>query len=121
MVRCRSKLLMIELIIVAAIAIGIFGLVFYQSYRDKNRWKRIQSGESLFGDRENIPMLQVDGVSIGSRERPVVIVWSNGTSSPFHTVPDARLQIRKEAERKVTRANEARIFAWDGVEWKQRK
>jgi hypothetical protein len=119
--RRRVNKQMITLIVVAAIAVGIFGLVFYQSYRDENRWKRIQSGKSLFGAREEIPPLKVDGVVIGSRERPVVILWADGTSSPFDTVPDARHHIQKEKSRGVERGGEARIFAWDGVEWKQRK
>jgi hypothetical protein len=104
------------------IAIGLFGLIFYQSYRDKQRWKRLKSGKNPFrkSARREIPPLTVDGTRFVSVSRPIMVIWGNLKQSGFETVPDARAQVEKERQAGSPKANGARIFAWDGESWKQR-
>lgn len=110
------------LILMILIAIGLFGLAFYQSHRDQQRWKRLTAGKSPFRkeDRADIPPLTVDGLCFDSGRRPILVIWSNLKQTAFLTVPDARTQIEKEREAGSSKANGARIFAWDGESWKQR-
>ena len=110
---------MIELIFAAVITLGIFGLVYYQSFRDTQRWKRITSGMSLFGERENIPPLQLEGRSFEPHERRVLIIWGNLDHTGYETMHDAKIAYEKFAGRE--RAVGARFFAWDGESWRQRK
>jgi len=109
---------MFELIIFGSVTLCVFAAAFYQSYRDKERWNRISSGMSLFGDREDIPPLVVDGVTFDPHERRVVVVWGDGKKASFETVSDALRRIEKE---RTAKANAARVFAWDGESWKQRR
>ena len=110
-----------ELIIFGLIALCGFGVAFYQSYRDKQRWNRISSGMSLFGEREDIPPLQLEGATYDPHERRVLVIWNNNQQSSFETVSDAIRKIDQDNEGKKPRAKDARIFAWDGESWKQRK
>jgi len=112
---------MIELIIFGLVALCGFAVVFYQSYRDKERWKRIASGMSLFGEREDIPPLALEGDTYDAHERRVLVVWGNRQQSSFETVSDAKRKIGQEDKSGKGRAREARIFAWDGESWKQRR
>jgi hypothetical protein len=112
---------MLELIIIGFIALCCFAAVFYQSYRDRQRWKRISSGMSLFGEREDIPPLQLEGGTFDAHERRVLVIWGDRQQSSFETVSDARRRIEQEDGRGKTRAREARIFAWDGESWRQRR
>jgi hypothetical protein len=113
---------MITLILMIVIAVGLFGLVFYQSYRDKQRWKRLTAGKNPFRKSEyvEIPPLTVDGVRFDSVGRPILVIWGNLKQTGFLTVPDARAQVEKERQAGNSKANDARIFAWDGESWKQR-
>src|SRR5580692_821700 len=67
LVRIRMKMLIVMILI----AVGLFGLAFYQSYRDQQRWKRLTAGKNPFrkGDRAEIPPLTVDGLSFDSSRR----------------------------------------------------
>ncbi|HEX3797823.1 MAG TPA: hypothetical protein VH413_03910 [Verrucomicrobiae bacterium] len=112
---------MIELCIAGFITVIIFLLVFYQNYRDKARWRRISSGMSLFGDRENIPPLELEGNVFEPHEKRVLIIWSDNSQTAFETVSEAIRRIDKERTNKKARAGHARIFAWDGESWRQRK
>jgi hypothetical protein len=112
---------MIELCIAGVVTLGIFALVFYQSYRDKARWNRISSGMSLFGERENIPPLKLEGATFEPHERRVLIIWSDRGQTSFETVSEAIRRIDKERQSRKARAEGARIFAWDGESWRQRK
>ena len=112
---------MITLLIIIPVAICIFGVAFYQSYRDKQRWKRISSGMSLFGDRQDIPKLVVDGVPLESNDRPVQLIWGDKKRSGFETVFDARQRLERAEQSGKAAARGARIFAWDGEGWVQRK
>lgn len=113
---------MIMLLVTILIAVGLFGLVFYQSYRDKRRWKRLATGKNPFRKREHadIPPLAVDGVTFDSARRPVLVIWGNLKQTGFPTVPDARAQVEKERKAGSSKADGARIFAWDGESWQQR-
>lgn len=110
-----------ELIVVGILALLVFGFAYYQSYRDKWRWKRISSGMSLFGDRKDIPPLVVDGVSFESNDRQVQVIWSDMKRTGFDTVFDARKRIERDIQSGRDSAKTARIFAWDGEGWKQRR
>jgi hypothetical protein len=112
---------MIELYIVGFITFCVFAVAFYQSYRDKARWNRITSGMSLFGEREDIPPLVLEGTTFQPHERRVLIIWANLRHTAFETVTEARRIIEKEAASGSDRAKGARIFAWDGETWRQRK
>jgi hypothetical protein len=103
-------------------AVVLFGLAFYQSYRDNRRWKRLATGKNPFRKRErvDIPPLTVDGARFDSVNRPIIVIWGNLKQTTFLTVPDARVQIEKERQIGSPKANGARIFAWDGENWKQR-
>ena len=103
-------------------AVVLFGLAFYQSHRDKQRWKGLTTGKNPFRKRERvaIPPLTVDGVCFDSVSRPILVIWGNLKQTGFLTVPDARAQIEKERQAGSSKANGARIFAWDGESWKQR-
>lgn len=116
-IRVRMK----ELIIFGLIALCVFAAVFYQSYRDKQRWKRIASGMSLFGEREDIPPLELEGDTFDAHERRVLVIWGNRQQSSFETVSDAKRRIEEESGSGKSRAEAARIFAWDGGSWKQRR
>lgn len=109
-----------ELLIVGVLAVVLFGVAYYQSYRDKRRWKRIVSGMSLFGDRPDIPPLVLDGMSFDSHDRRVMVIWANRKRSGFETVHDARQRVEREKLAGKALALGARIFAWDGESWKQR-
>jgi hypothetical protein len=113
---------MIMLFATALTAVGLFGLAFYQSYRDKQRWKRLTTGKNPFRKRESveIPPLTVDGDTFDSARRPVLVIWGNLKQTGFPTVPDARAQVEKERKLGSSKANGARIFAWDGESWVQR-
>jgi len=110
------------LFITIAAAVGLFGLAFYQSHRDQQRWKRLSSGRNPFrkGERAEIPPLTVDDTRFDSVGRPVLVIWGNLKQTGFITVPDARAQVEKERKAGSSKANGARIFAWDGESWKQR-
>jgi hypothetical protein len=110
-----------ELLILGAITVCIFGVAYYQSYRDKLRWKRISSGMSLFGDRKDIPPLVVDGLRFDPHDRPVLVVWGDSKRNGFETVHDAKRQIERQNQAGKARAKAARIFAWDGESWNQKK
>lgn len=110
-----------EIIFFGFIALCVFAAAFYQSYRDKVRWRRIVSGMSLFGEREEIPPLVVDGATYEPHERRVLIIWGNLKHTALETVTEAKRKIEKESESGASRARGARIFAWDGDHWKQRK
>jgi len=112
---------MTELCILSGIALCVFGFAFYQSHRDKQRWKRIASGKSLFGERNGLPALSVDGARFESKDRPVLVIWGNLKPSGFLTVQEARTRIQIQREAGNPNAKEARIFAWDGEGWKQRQ
>jgi hypothetical protein len=112
---------MTELIIIGLIALCGFAAAFYQSYRDKQRWKRISSGMSLFGERADIPPLELEGDRFDAHERRVLVIWGNRQQSSFETVSDARRKIEQDGESGKARARDARIFAWDGESWKQRR
>src|ERR1700756_5492583 len=111
---------MIALVLVVALVVCVFAVAYYQSYRDKQRWKRIESGMSLFGERPNIPPLVLDGQSFDSHDRHVMVVWGNLKRSGFDTVHDARLRLEREKKAGKAIANGARIFAWDRESWKQK-
>ena len=113
---------MIGLYVAIFIAAGLFGLVFYQSYRDRRRWKRLRSGKNPFrkSGRVEIPPLTVDGLSFDSVNRPILVVWGDAKQTGYQTVSDARAQVEKERQLGSPKANGARIFAWDGASWKQR-
>lgn len=110
------------LIASALTAIGLFGLAFYQSYRDKRRWKRLTTGKNPFrkAERVHIPILTVDGVGHDCAGQPVLVIWGNLKQTGFLTVPDARARVEKERKAGSSKAVGARIFAWDGESWKQR-
>jgi hypothetical protein len=112
---------MLELIIFGGLALCVFAAVFYQSYRDKERWNRISSGMSLFGDRQDIPPLELEGNTFDPHEHRVLIIWGDRKPTPFDTVSDAIRRIEKESGSSGGKAKNARIFAWDGESWKQRK
>jgi hypothetical protein len=112
---------MLELIIFGGLALIVFAAVFYQSYRDKERWNRISSGMSLFGERQDIPPLELEGTTFDAHEHRVLIIWSNRKPASYDTVSDALRRIEKEAATRGSKAQNARIFAWDGESWKQRK
>jgi hypothetical protein len=112
---------MTALIIVSAITLAVFIAVFYQSHRDQQRWKRISSGRSLFGDREDIPPLVVDGKTFEAHEQRVLVIWHDLKQTSFKTVSDARTRIDSLIDSGSTRAREARIFSWDGAAWQQRR
>lgn len=109
-----------ELLIVGALAVVLFTVAYYQSYRDKRRWKRIVSGMSLFGDRPNIPPLVLDGRSFDSHDRHVMVIWADRKRSAFETVHDARQRVEREKQAGKAMALGAMIYAWDGQSWKQR-
>lgn len=109
-----------ELLIMGAVTVLVFGVAFYQSYRDKLRWKRIASGMSLFGDRKDIPPLVLDGESFDAHERHVMVIWGDMKRNGFETVADARQRIERDVRAGKTAAKSARVFAWDGESWKQR-
>ena len=110
------------LLFTALIAVGVFGLAFYQSYRDKRRWKRLARGRNPFrkGELREIPPLTLDGLRFDSVTRPVLVIWGNLKQTGFLTVADARAQLERERLAGSSKANDARIFAWDGESWKQR-
>jgi hypothetical protein len=108
-----------ELIFAVVVTLCLFGLVYYQTFRDRQRWKRISSGMSLFGERENIPPLLLEGRSFEPHERRVLIIWGNLDHTGYETMHDARMAFEK-SDRKE-RSQGARFFAWDGESWKQRK
>lgn len=110
-----------ELIVVGIVALLLFGVAYYQSFRDKLRWKRISSGMSLFGDRKDIPPLIVDGVTFESTDRQVQVIWSDMKRTGFDTVFDARKRIERDINSGKDSAKSARIFAWDGEGWIQRR
>ena len=110
-----------ELCITGFITICLFGFAFYQSYRDKQRWKRISSGMSLFGEREDIPPLELEGMSYEPNERRVMVIWTNQKIGRFETVSDALRRIETEVGAGKEWAKGARVFAWDGESWKQRR
>ena len=109
-----------ELCVASLITVCVFAVAFYQSYRDKQRWQRITSGMSLFGEREDIPPLLLDGASFDSHERRVMVIWGNLKQSSFDTVSEARTKVEKERGSGKARAKGARIFAWDGEIWQRR-
>ena len=109
-----------ELITVGVITFCVFAALFYQSYRDKLRWKRISSGMSLFGDRQDIPPMVLDGRTYEANGRRVMIIWSDLSRTSYETVADAKARVEKDAQSRSSRAKSARIFAWDGESWKQR-
>jgi hypothetical protein len=109
-----------ELIIIGLVTFFVFGTAFYQSYRDKLRWRRISSGMSLFGDREDIPPLVLDDKSYEANGRRVMIIWHDAKRTSYETVADAKMRIEKEIRSRTPNAKDARIFAWDGESWKQR-
>jgi hypothetical protein len=111
---------MYALWIASVVTFGIFALAFYQNYRDQQRWKRIASGMSLFGDRQNIPPLVLNGVPFEPHERNVLVVWGNRKKSAFYTVSDAKKSIEKERAAGKERASDVRVFAWNGETWTQR-
>ncbi len=112
---------MIELVVFGIIAILLFGVVYYQNYRDKSRWARIESGMSLFGDRSEVPNLEWEGHTFNSHNRKVLVVWNDLTQSTCGTVSDARIMIDKEAFHEKQRAANANIFVWDGKQWSKSK
>ena len=109
-----------ELVVLGVLALVIFGAAYYQSIRDKLRWKRIVSGMSLFGDRQDIPPLVLDGVSFDSHDRRVLVIWANLTWTSFDTVYDARQRLERDTQAGKAGVKGARIFGWDGESWKQR-
>jgi hypothetical protein len=108
-----------ELIFAVFVTLCLFGLVYYQTFRDRQRWKRIASGMSLFGERENIPPLVLEGRSFEPHERRVLIIWGNLDHTGYETMHDAKIAFEKSAGKE--RSQGARFFAWDGESWKQRK
>ncbi len=108
-----------ELCVAIAITVMIFGLLYYQSFRDKMRWKRIVSGMSLFGARGNIPPLELEDRRFEPHERRVLIIWGNLDHTGYETMHDARLAFRRFEE--MEKARGARFYAWDGRSWTQRK
>jgi hypothetical protein len=112
---------MIELYIAGFITLCVFALAFYQSYRDKARWNRISSGMSLFGEREDIPPLVLEGTTFEPHEKRVILIWPDQKQSTYETVSEAIRRIEKERNAGKDRARGARIFAWDGESWRQRK
>ncbi|SRR5579883_3235956 len=108
------------LVLVGAFVICVFTAAYYQSYRDKQRWKRIESGRSLFGDRPEIPPLVLEGQSFDSHDRRVMVIWSNLKRSGFETVHDARRRLDRERGAGNSIADGARIFVWDGQSWQQK-
>jgi hypothetical protein len=108
-----------ELIVLGIIALIVFATMYYQSYRDKARWQRIASGMSLFGERENIPPLVLEGVTFEPHEKRVLLIWGDQKKTSFNTVSEAIRRI--ERARGSTKAQNARVFAWDGESWKQRR
>ncbi len=89
---------MIELYILGFITFVIFAVAFYQSFRDKARWNRISSGMSLFGEREDIPPLELDGATYQPHERRVIIIWGNLRHTAVETVTDAKKKDRKRKQ-----------------------
>jgi hypothetical protein len=74
---------------------------------------------SLFGERENIPPLVLEGRSFEPHERRVLIIWGNLEHTGYETMHDAKIAFEKSQGRE--RSKGARFFAWDGENWKQRK
>lgn len=109
-----------ELVVFGIVAVVVFGAMYYQSFRDKLRWKRIVSGMSLFGERPDIPPLEVDGKTFESNDRRVLLIWSNMKRAGFDSVFDARQRLEQDRQAGKSTARGARIFAWDGESWKQR-
>jgi hypothetical protein len=112
---------MIELIVMGVIASAIFGLIYYQNYRDKMRWQRIESGMSLFGDRTEVPLLELEGHKFNSHDRKVLVIWGDLTQSTSHNVTDARTVVQREKSMGKSRVDGVRIFVWNGSEWVQSK
>ena len=112
---------MIELIVVGVIAAVVFGMIYYQNYRDKARWQRIESGMSLFGDRNEVPLLELDGHKFNSHDRRVLVVWGDLTQSTSNNVADARGLLQREKTMGKSRVNGVRIFVWNGAEWVENK
>jgi hypothetical protein len=108
-----------ELYLGVVITLLLFGVAYYQSFRDRQRWKRISSGMSLFGERENIPPLVLDGRSFEPHGRLVLIIWGNLDQTSYETMHDAKIALEKFQAKE--RSKGARFFAWDGETWKQRK
>lgn len=109
-----------ELCIAGGLAFCVFVAAFYQSYRDKQRWKRITEGMSLFGDRHDIPPLVLDGGTFEAHERNVLVIWGDLKPTAYYTMADARKVVEKERAAGARRVKGVRIFAWDGESWKQR-
>jgi hypothetical protein len=62
----------------------------------------------------------LDGVRFDSIDRPILVIWSDQRQVGFLTVSDAKVRIEKERRLRNPKADGARIFAWDGKNWKQR-
>ena len=110
---------MTELIVTGGIALLVFAILFYQAYQDKERWRRIVSGMSLFGSREDIPPLVLGGNSFEPHEKRVLLIWGNYKQTSFKTVSEAIQRLAKETDQ--VKLVDAKIFAWDGESWKQRR
>jgi hypothetical protein len=109
-----------EVWLLGLVAFCIFGAAYYQSFRDSRRWKRIVSGRSMDADREEFPLLMVDGQGFEANQRRVMVIWGDLTHSGFHTTSDARKEIEEAVKSENPRSDNARIFVWDGGIWMQR-